>query len=124
MEQNIQNVNNNPAEKKETKTWIMACYILNVASILLGFTTLVAVVIAYVFRGDVKGTIWESHCQYLIRTFWISVLFGFIGTVLVFVLIGWLVLLAVFVWFIIRNIKGIKALSENKAIENPTTWLF
>lgn len=125
MEPAIQNtIDNHSPETKNIKIWMMAAYILNLASILLVFTNIVAVVIAYVFQGDAKDTIWESHCQFLIRTFWLSLLFGFIGAVLLFAIVGWIVLFLIPIWSIIRNVKGIKALSENRVIANPTTWLF
>jgi uncharacterized membrane protein len=38
--------------------------------------------------------------------------------------VGILVLLWWFFWSLIRSIKGILALNENRAIQNPTSWLF
>jgi hypothetical protein len=29
-----------------------------------------------------------------------------------------------FIWSLIRNVKGVLALNENKPIANPTSWLF
>jgi uncharacterized membrane protein len=40
------------------------------------------------------------------------------------VLIGWLVWLWWLVWSLIRNVKGILALNENRPIQNPHSWLF
>ena len=41
-----------------------------------------------------------------------------------FVLIGFLVWGWWFIWSLIRNIKGILALNENRPIANPQSWLF
>jgi uncharacterized membrane protein len=40
------------------------------------------------------------------------------------ILIGWFVLLFWMVWLIIRSVKGMKALDQEKAIDNPTGWFF
>jgi uncharacterized membrane protein len=36
----------------------------------------------------------------------------------VFILLWWLA------WSIVRNIKGVLALNENRPIANPTSWMF
>ena len=45
-------------------------YALYAASILVGVTCLVAVIVNYVKRDDVAGTWLESHFRWQIRTFW------------------------------------------------------
>jgi len=47
-----------------------------------------------------------------------------IGAVLTVVLIGILILLAALIWYIVRSIKGMQALSAGQPIENPGSWLF
>ena len=47
-----------------------------------------------------------------------------IGIVLTFVVIGFLVLLWWFIWSLVRNVKGLLALNENKPIQNPASWMF
>ncbi len=66
----------------------------------------------------------RSHYQWQIRTFWIGILYFVIGVVLCFVLIGILVLLFWFIWTLVRTVKGVLALNENRPIANPTSWLF
>ncbi|MDG4869203.1 hypothetical protein P8631_14505, partial [Guyparkeria sp. 1SP6A2] len=60
-------------------TMAMVIYALYLASFVLGFTSLIGVIIAYVYRG--KGPVWlDEHYRYQIRTFWIGLLYGSIAT--------------------------------------------
>ncbi len=49
------------------------------ASFLVGITSIVAIILNYVKRGDVAGTYLESHFTWQIRTFWISVIVAIVG---------------------------------------------
>ena len=97
-------------------------YILYMIGILLPILSIVGVVTAYVLRSDVSSDI-QSHFTFQIRTFWISILFQFVGWMTVFIGIGWLVLLAWVIWLLARNIKGLQIIIKNQAHPNPTTWL-
>src|ERR1700734_574091 len=72
----------------------------------LHLSTIVALVLAYVQRGDSRGTIWESHFSNVIETFWISLIVGIVAIPLCFIGIGFVVLALLFVWFLFRTIKG------------------
>ena len=58
----------------------------------------------------------------LIRTFWIGILFSLISFILAFVGIGFLLMIAVAIWVIIRLVKGIQALGRGEPIADPLTW--
>jgi uncharacterized membrane protein len=73
----------------------------------LHLSTIVALVLAYVQRGDSRGTIWESHFSNVIETFWISLIVGIVAIPLCFIGIGFVVLAVLFVWFLFRTIKGL-----------------
>ena len=102
----------------------LAVYILYFVSYVVGVTAIVGVVIAHVQIGSTTDPMLRSHYQWQIRTFWIGVLYFVIGVVLCFVLIGILVLLFWFIWTLVRAVKGVLALNENRPIANPTSWLF
>lgn len=87
-----------------------------------GFGAIVGVVIAYLKRPEVAGTWRESHYTWLIRTFWIGLLFSAIGGITALFFIGFLVVIATFVWFIIRLVKGWMSYSNEEAIQNPDDW--
>ena len=102
----------------------LVVYILYFVSYVVGITALVGVVIAHVQIGSTADPMLRSHYQWQIRTFWIGVLYFAIGVVLCIVLIGILVLLFWFIWTLVRNVKGVLALNENRPIADPTSWLF
>ncbi|PVB63124.1 DUF4870 domain-containing protein [Labrenzia sp. 011] len=98
-------------------------YILYLVSILIGFTSLIGIIFAYLNRGKAGGWV-DSHYTFQIRTFWIGILFALIGIVLTFVFIGIFLLIAVLIWMIIRCIKGLQLAARGEPVPNPQTWMF
>jgi uncharacterized membrane protein len=99
---------------RSLKTLTLVVYILYAASWITGISGIVAIIINYVKRDEVRGTWLESHFSWQIRTFWWSLLWGIIGWALVFLLIGIPILIADGVWVIYRLVKGFLQLNENK----------
>src|SRR4051812_42657995 len=91
------------------KTLGLVVYVLYFVGYFTGITALVGVIIAHVQVGDADPLL-KSHYQFLIRTFWIGLLYLVVGWVLTFILIGFAVLLWWFIWSLVRNIKGVLAL--------------
>lgn len=109
--------------KAPDTTMAMVVYALYLASFILGFTSLIGVVIAYVYKG--KGPAWlDEHYRYQIRTFWMGFLYAVIFSLLTVILIGFPLLAALAVWLIIRCVKGFKGLQEQRAPSNVNSWLF
>lgn len=102
----------------------LVVYILYLVSFALGITFLIGVVVAYVYRGSEHPEWQQAHYRFLIRTFWISVLYTCIAAVLCVIAIGYLLLVLTMVWLIIRCVRGIKAFSEKSAPSNVTAWLY
>lgn len=98
-------------------------YALYALSVVFGVTAIIGVVLAYLARDDAPNWL-ASHFRFQIRTFWLLVLFIFIGILLTMVLIGILVLIATIVWLIIRCVKGWRHLDRLEPVENVETWLF
>ncbi|WP_432784670.1 hypothetical protein AAEX37_01604 [Oligella sp. MSHR50489EDL] len=86
--------------------------------------TLAGVVMAYLKRDEYKNTLYESHVTFLIRTFWISLLYGVISFILSFIGIGIILGILTTIWYVIRIVKGFVTFMDNKPINNPETWLF
>ena len=104
------------ADEKSLKTLTMVVYALQALGFINGITWIVAVIIDYVKRDEAKGTWLESHFRWQIRTFWWGLLWGALGAVLVFVVVGFLVWAAAAIWLIYRIVKGWLYLNENKPI--------
>lgn len=96
------------------KTVTTVIYGLYALSLLIGVTSLFAIVMNYVKRGDVAGTYLESHFRWQMRTFWYGLLWAFIGAATFILVIGWFVLIADMIWFIYRIVKGWMNLNEGK----------
>ena len=91
-----------------------------IGSFLIGWPSLIAVILNYVKRGEVRGTWLDSHFRWQIRTFWFGLLAvllcgGFVlltfglGLLLVGLPLGIIAL-----WFIYRIVVGWRALSNNQ----------
>lgn len=97
--------------------------LLYLASFVVGVTSIVGLVLAYIWKGEPHEAWEESHYQYLIRTFWIGLLGAAIGFVLLVVLIGVFVLIAVGVWVIVRAIMSLLNAQKRLPMPNPETWM-
>ena len=96
-------------------------YLLYLISFVLGITAIVGVVFAYVNRGQSDEWV-ETHYTYLIRTFWIGLLYFAIGGVLAVLIIGIFVLFAVAVWVIVRCVIGLQKAARGEPIADPQSW--
>lgn len=102
------------------KTVATVVYALQASSFILGITWIVAVIINYVKKDDVRGTWLESHFKWQIRTFWFSLLWAVVGVMLLFVVVGYIVLLANAIWMIYRIVKGWLRLADRKEMYATT----
>ncbi len=66
-----------------------------------------AVIIAYVQRDSVRGTIWESHFEAIITTFWTALVVFLVAIPLCFVLVGIPILIGLVIWVLYRAIRGL-----------------
>lgn len=105
-------VDDEPTRSAKTLTTII--YALYAASFLVGITAIVAIVMNYVKREDMQGTLFESHFRWQIRTFWFGLLWAVLGVATFFFVVGIAVLLANAVWIIYRVVKGWLNLNDNK----------
>ena len=91
-----------------------------VGAFLTGWPSIIAVILNYVKRSDVRGTWLESHFRWQIRTFWFGLLWVglcvafIIGTLGIGIIIAWLPLGAVSLWFVYRIVRGWLALRESR----------
>jgi uncharacterized membrane protein len=95
-------------------------YILYLAHI-VPVTPIVGLVLAYVERATAPAWL-QSHYLFQIRTFWIGLLFGVVSIFLCVILIGFPLLLATWIWFIVRCAVGLSRLMRSEAYPNPESW--
>lgn len=104
------------ATEEDNKNITQVIYGLYAASLIVGVTFIVAIVLNYIKKDDVVGTLYESHFRWQIRTFWFSLLWACVGWITVFVIVGFFVWIASGIWFIYRIVKGWLRLTEGKAM--------
>ena len=93
-----------------------------VGAFLTGWPSIIAVILNYVKRSEVRGTWLESHFRWQIRTFWFGLLwvslcmFFIVVTLGIGLLVAWLPLLLVGLWFVYRIVRGWLALRDRRAM--------
>jgi uncharacterized membrane protein len=91
-----------------------------VGSFLTGWPSIIAIILNYVKRSEVRGTWLESHFRWQIRTFWfgllwISLCIAFIVLTLgIGIIIAWLPMGIVGIWFVYRIARGWLALNDQR----------
>jgi len=87
---------------------------------LVSLLGVIGIIIAYVKRDEARGTWVASHLRWLIRTFWFSMLWGFVGSVLFVTFIGIPLAFGVWIfasiWVVYRVIKGFLIFQKNQPI--------
>ncbi|MEB3768143.1 hypothetical protein [Acinetobacter sp. MD2] len=121
---------------KSDKTLTLVLYLLYIAAIFsAGILAVVALVINYLKKDAMRGSIFESHFNWQIRTVWWYLLWNILGIVPFFFLFltndnanlfagiaslaffFWLAVVFVsWVWIIYRAIKGLLALNDNRPV--------
>jgi uncharacterized membrane protein len=93
-----------------------------VGAFLTGWPSIIAVILNYVKRSDVRGTWLESHFRWQIRTFWFGLLWValciafVILTLGIGIIIAWLPIGMVSIWFVYRIVRGWLALRDRKLL--------
>ena len=103
---------------------VLLDYLLHIAGLLfsMGLLSVVALIVNYVKRGDARGTIYESHMNWMISTFWWTlfwVIVSFIPSLaLAVVSFGLLSFLFVIpsLWFLYRMLKGLLRLIDGRSV--------
>jgi uncharacterized membrane protein len=93
---------------------------LIVTSFLSGWPSIIAVIINYVKRDEVRGTWLDSHFSWQLRTFWYALLWLFVIFLLFITLVGIplavAVGLGVGIWIVYRIVRGWMALNQGRPL--------
>ena len=91
-----------------------------VTAFLAGWPSIIAVIINYVRRREVRGTFLDTHFSWQIRTFWWALVWCVIGGLLTITIIGAVIgipiLLLLGVWVLYRIARGWLALMSHKPL--------
>ena len=93
---------------------------LIVTAFLSGWPSIIAVILNYVKRSEVRGTWLDTHFSWQIRTFWFALLWLLGGAVLFATVVGIPVAVVLWIgtgiWVLYRIIRGWLALLSKKAL--------
>lgn len=122
-----------PRDDRTMPAVIYGLYLIGLSN---GLTILIGLVLAYATRATASPKI-ASHLTFLIRTFWLSIVWwgiggaiALVGGVFSIILIGlpflWLgltIMGAIWFWFAARAIVGAVHLARDEAYPRPDAWL-
>ena len=104
----------------QLKTLTLVVYGLQALSLLTVITLLVGVIVNYVKLDDVRGTLYESHFRWQIRTFWFTALWLVVYGLLIITIIGipvaWILIAILGLWVGYRVIRGWVALFSERPV--------
>src|SRR5436190_6162060 len=96
----------------------LASSVLVLTAFLTGWPSIIAVILNYAKRSEVRGTWLDSHFGWQIRTFWYALLWLFLGGVAFVTMVGIPVALAVWrvtgLWVLYRIARGWMTLASEK----------
>ncbi|MDN2567890.1 hypothetical protein N1F89_16830 [Aquibium sp. A9E412] len=120
---------NQTPQPRQTDRWlepgptnVTVIYVLYLVGFAIGVSALVGIVLAHMNRGKAGGWV-ETHYTWAIRTFWLGVLGAIVSAILMVVGIGFLLMIAVAVWVVVRCVVGLQAVSRGDPIRDPQSWL-
>jgi len=91
---------------------------LVITAFLTGWPSIIAVILTYLKRDDVRGTYLETHFNWTLHTFWYCTLWVLIGGILAFTIVGFFVGIIIWVgtglWVLYRLIRGLLNLLSEK----------
>lgn len=91
-----------------------------ITTFLTGWPSIIAVIINYIKRGNVRGTFLDSHFGWQIRTFWYALLWMTVAAILFLTVIGiifaYIIAVGAGIWISYRIIRGWIALSEFRSM--------
>src|SRR5260221_14256366 len=113
----------------EDRAMPAVAYVLYILGLFHGLTLLIGLIMAYVLRGG-AGPVNQSHYTWLIRTFWISLIWGVIGGAIMLVslpftfiligiptmMLGGVICGGAWLWAMIRCIIGAVRLAEGAPV--------
>ena len=94
-----------------------------VGAFLTGWPSIIAVILNYAKRDDVRGSYLETHFSWQIRTFWYAFFWVVVGVGLMLTIvgipIGLLIFVAISLWILCRIVRGWLSLLDSRPMPVP-----
>ena len=96
-----------------------------VTAFLSGWPSIIAVILNYIKRSDVRGTFLDSHFSWQIRTFWFALLWALLALGLALTVVGiplaWGVVMVAGIWVLYRILRGWLALISEREMPSSAS---
>jgi uncharacterized membrane protein len=109
-----------PTVTHDERQMAFVIYILYLAHF-VPLAPIVGLVLAYIERARAPAWL-QSHYLYQIRTFWIGLLYWVVSLALCVILVGIPLLLATWIWFVVRCALGLSRLMRSEPYPTPESW--
>ena len=91
-----------------------------VTAFLTGWPSIIAVILNYIKRSEVRGTYLDSHFGWQIRTFWYTLLWlvtaAMLFATVIGIPLGYILIVGAGIWVTYRIVRGWMALSDGKSM--------
>lgn len=99
-----------------SKNVVQIVYALFALSFILPPLAVAGAIVCYLKRNEADPPWLRSHFDWQLQSFWWMVAGTVVGVVTSLIYIGWLVMLAVAIWFLYRIVKGWLVLSDDAPV--------
>lgn len=100
---------------------LILVYVLYLSGLLVPILPIIGAVFAYANKTN-DNKIWQSHYLFAFRTFLFGIIGSFVAMITIFIFIGPILYMFIFVWFIVRSIVAMQFLLEGSSHPNPLTF--
>ncbi len=98
------------------RTMALVAYVLHLFGAIAALPSIIGLIVNYVSRRG-YGDVPTSHHNWMIRSFWWALLFVVIGWLIPrFLLIGWVIWVATWAWYVYRHVRGLVALVNDEPL--------
>lgn len=104
-------------QEENAKSNVVVAYIFMLLGIFTGVFWLIGAFWTMAKAGESTGTRFEDHYSNIVNTFWWGIFWAVIGVLLAIFLIGYLILLGIWLWSIFRMVKGIGRALSNQSFK-------
>lgn len=98
----------------QAKKHALLAYLFMVLGLFTGIFWLIGALWAMAKARDARGSMFYDHYQNIIGIFWWGLGLSLIGFVLALFFVGYLLLLGVWIWSIVKLFKGLARLTSDK----------
>lgn len=104
-------------DNDSNRTVVLICYILGGVGVVTALVpVLIALIICYIKRSESVNTIYYSHYDWLISTFWVGLFWAVLALLTSPFGIGVFIYAVLSIWLLYRFIKGLLRFSEKRAV--------